>query len=89
MKPTKVIILLMVAISALTLMAACSSDEDEATQIPATSVPATATQKAEATATTVKLGLLSPQTGPLAVYAAGFEDAAAVAISQLNASQSD
>jgi branched-chain amino acid transport system substrate-binding protein len=89
MKPTKVTILLMVAITALTLMAACSSDEDEANQIPATSVPATATQKAEATATTVKLGLLSPQTGPLAVYAAGFEDAAAVAISQLNASQSD
>ena len=29
--------------------------------------------------TTVKIGLLSPQTGPIAVYAPGFEDAANVA----------
>jgi branched-chain amino acid transport system substrate-binding protein len=92
MKPTKAIILLMVALAALTLMAACSSDEEEATQVPATSPPpATATQVPDAapSATVIKLGLLSPQTGPLAVYAAGFEDAAAVAITQLNESQSD
>ena len=37
--------------------------------------------------TTVKIGLLSPQTGPIAVYAPGFEDAANVAITALNASQ--
>ena len=35
-------------------------------------------------ATTVKIGLLSPQTGPIAQYAPGFEDAGAVAIAELN-----
>ena len=35
-------------------------------------------------ATTVKIGLLSPQTGPIAQYAPGFEDAAKIAISELN-----
>ena len=35
----------------------------------------------------VKIGLLSPQTGPIAVYASGFEDAANVAIAGLNESQ--
>jgi branched-chain amino acid transport system substrate-binding protein len=39
--------------------------------------------------TTVKIGLLSPQTGPIAVYAPGFEDAANVAISELNEGQDD
>ena len=34
---------------------------------------------------TVKIGLLSPQTGPIAQYAPGFEDAGKVAISELNA----
>ena len=33
---------------------------------------------------TVKIGLLSPQTGPIAQYASGFEDAGNVAISELN-----
>ncbi|MFL2751223.1 MAG: ABC transporter substrate-binding protein [Dehalococcoidia bacterium] len=33
---------------------------------------------------TYKIGLLSPQTGPIAVYAPGFEDAANVAIAELN-----
>ena len=32
----------------------------------------------------VKIGLLSPQTGPIAQYAPGFEDAADIAISELN-----
>ena len=35
----------------------------------------------------VKIGLLSPQTGPIANYAPGFEDAANVAITALNDSQ--
>ena len=35
---------------------------------------------------TVKIGVLSPQTGPIAQYAPGFEDAAKIAISELNAS---
>ena len=34
--------------------------------------------------TTVKIGLLSPQTGPIAQYAPGFEDAADIAIAELN-----
>ncbi len=42
------------------------------------------TDTAPVAANNVKIGLLSPQTGPIAVYAAGFEDAAAVAIDQLN-----
>jgi len=33
---------------------------------------------------TVKIGLLSPQTGPIAQYAPGFEDAGKVAITELN-----
>lgn len=32
----------------------------------------------------VKIGLLAPQTGPIAQYAPGFEDAAKIAISELN-----
>jgi branched-chain amino acid transport system substrate-binding protein len=39
--------------------------------------------------TTVKIGLLSPQTGPIAVYAPGFEDSANVAISKLNEDNED
>jgi len=34
---------------------------------------------------TVQIGLLSPQTGPIAQYAPGFEDAGKVAIAELNA----
>ena len=34
--------------------------------------------------TSVKIGMLSPQTGPIAQYAPGFEDAGAIAISALN-----
>jgi len=37
------------------------------------------------TVTTIKIGLLSPITGPIAVYAPGFADSADVAISELNA----
>jgi branched-chain amino acid transport system substrate-binding protein len=33
---------------------------------------------------TVKIGVLSPQTGPIAQYAPGFEDAAKVAVAELN-----
>ncbi|MDP6667630.1 MAG: ABC transporter substrate-binding protein, partial [Dehalococcoidia bacterium] len=76
-------------------------DEPTATSAPvatATQQPAaepTATEKpvadepADDHGTHVKIGLLSPQTGPIAVYAPGFEDAADVAIAQLNASQDE
>jgi branched-chain amino acid transport system substrate-binding protein len=45
----------------------------------------TSDEPAAAPVTTVKIGLLSPQTGPIAVYAPGFEDAGKVAIAELNA----
>ncbi|MDP6364416.1 MAG: hypothetical protein QF519_06010, partial [Candidatus Poseidoniia archaeon] len=44
---------------------------------------------AEEGATEIKIGLLSPITGPIAVYAPGFSDAANVAIAELNANQTD
>jgi len=37
------------------------------------------------TSQAVKIGLLSPQTGPIAQYAPGFEDAGQIAITELNA----
>lgn len=40
-------------------------------------------------ATLIKIGLLNPATGPIAVYAPAFADAANVAISQLNAANDD
>ena len=83
---------MLLAITALMAIAACSSGDDEAdaTTPPATEAPATTAPEPEAPAAEiVKIGLLTPQTGPLAVYSAGFEDAAAVAIAELNDSQSD
>lgn len=41
------------------------------------------------TKTTVKIGLLNPATGPIAVFAPGFEDSANVAIAGLNAANTD
>ncbi|PXY74326.1 MAG: hypothetical protein CXX81_21600 [Methanobacteriota archaeon] len=41
------------------------------------------------TVTTIKIGLLNPATGPIAVYASGFEDAANVAIEKLNMGDSN
>ena len=38
---------------------------------------------------TVKIGMLSPQTGPIAQYAPGFQDAGNVAIAELNATHED
>ena len=37
------------------------------------------------TSQAVQIGLLSPQTGPIAQYAPGFEDAGQIAITELNA----
>ncbi len=93
MKSTKALVLLLFAIASIMVVAACSSDDDADTAAPTTAptqtAAATATTPPEKQAEAVKIGLLSPQTGPLAVYAAGFEDAAAVAIAELNASQND
>ena len=36
-----------------------------------------------------KIGMLSPRTGPIAVFADGYEDAANLAVSRLNSSQTD
>ncbi|HJN54875.1 MAG TPA: hypothetical protein QF646_00640, partial [Candidatus Poseidoniales archaeon] len=51
-------------------LAGCTGTDD-------TSTPSTAN---DITTNTTKIGLLSPQTGPIAAYASGFESAAAVAI---------
>jgi len=59
-------------------LAGCTGTDD-------TSTPSTAN---DITTNTTKIGLLSPQTGPIAAYASGFESAAAVAIADLNAEQS-
>ena len=96
MKLTKVLPLLLIAILALALIAACSSEDDSSadeqtapTSVPtATQQPAADTSNDDNEAEVVKIGLLSPQTGPLAVYSAGFEDAASLAITDLNANQS-
>ena len=76
--------------AAFAVFAACSSDSDNEEAVPATPVAAATTappSNAEVKGNIVKLGLLSPQTGPLAVYASGFQDASAVAIEMLNSSQ--
>lgn len=49
-----------------------------------TTVLACLTIACSAESQAVKIGLLSPQTGPIAQYAPGFEDAGDVAISELN-----
>ena len=102
MKSKQALVLLLIAITALTLMAACGGGDDEKVE-PTTAavVQATATTAAAAqpTATTapakqdtgepdrlIKIGLLSPQTGPIAQYAPGFEDAAKIAMAEINAS---
>ncbi|MDE0592553.1 MAG: hypothetical protein OSB68_04840, partial [Dehalococcoidia bacterium] len=74
----KSLLSLLVLMAAFAVFAACSSDSDNEEAVPATQVaaatkaPATAVppSKAEVKENIVKLGLLSPQTGPLAVYAA-------------------
>jgi len=68
MKSKQAIVFFLVAVAALTLMVACSSDDEEKN---------------------VKIGLLSPQTGPISQFSPGFENAADVAIAELNADNED
>ena len=98
MRPTKALVLLLVVVAALSLTIACAGDDEEPTTAPASPAAAVATATtaavAQPTATTapepqptdrlIKIGLLSPQTGPIAQYAPGFEDAGKVAIAELD-----
>ena len=97
MKLSRAFVLLLITMAAFSLAIACGGGDDEAdeptTVATATTVPAaqpTATQAPAPEATsepvrTIKIGLLSPETGPIAQYAPGFADAAAIAISEINA----
>ncbi|MCH2525957.1 MAG: ABC transporter substrate-binding protein, partial [Dehalococcoidia bacterium] len=83
-------------LSTLLLIAVVACGGEDPTPVPptATAVPAATEAPAPTVAPapevqTVKIGLLSPQTGPIAQYAPGFEDAGKVAISELNAAHSD
>ena len=98
MKITTKLFLIMVGLIVASLVVACGGgDDSDAPAAPAapaaeaaptaTAEPAKPEKEEEAPATVVKIGLLSPQTGPIAVYAPGFEDAANVAITALNDSQ--
>ena len=88
MRFTKSLIMLLITLAAFSLVVACSSDDDE--QVDATAAPV-ATSTPEPTAapvdevSTFKIGMLSPETGPIAQYAPGFADAAAVAVTEINA----
>ncbi len=70
-------------------LAGCTGTDDTSTDTTTdttTGTNGTSNATTNTTATnTVKIGLLSPQTGPISVYAAGFESAAAVAVADLNA----
>ncbi|MFP6569374.1 MAG: hypothetical protein VB815_02570, partial [Dehalococcoidia bacterium] len=72
MRLTKSLIMLLITLAAFSLVVACSSDDDE--QVDATAAPA-ATSTPEPTAapvdevSTFKIGMLSPETGPIAQYA--------------------
>ena len=76
-------------LSTLLLIAVVACGGEDPTPVPPTATAVPAATKAPAPAApvvqTVKIGLLSPQTGPIAQYAPGFEDAGKVAISELNA----
>ncbi len=91
----------MMIVATLSLTIACGGGDEEK-ESPTTSAVAAATSvvvAAEPTADKVvepedpveavqsfKIGLLSPQTGPIAQYAPGFEDAAKVAMAEIAAS---
>ena len=92
MKFNKAIISLLIAMAAFSLLVACSGDDDE--QEDATAAPVATTAPSQPTAEpadtgeevrTIKIGLLSPETGPIAQYAPGFADAAAIAMTEINA----
>ena len=96
MRSTKTLVLLLMVVAALSLAVACGGGDDEepttapavavatATTAPAAQPTATTAPAPQATVKLIKIGLLSPQTGPIAQYAPGFEDAGKVAISEIN-----
>ena len=71
---------LIVALSAMMLASFAVACGEDPTPTPTPRPTATPTPAPQ----TVKIGLLSPVTGPIAQYAPGFEDAGKVAIEELN-----
>lgn len=67
MRLTKLFVLILLTLGAMSLLMACGSDEPQA----------------------VKIGMLSPETGPIAQFAPGFADAADVAMTEINAAYPD
>ena len=67
MRLTKLFVLILLTLGAMSLLIACGSDEPQA----------------------VKIGMLSPETGPIAQFAPGFADAADVALAEINAAYPD
>ncbi|MBT3943576.1 MAG: ABC transporter substrate-binding protein [Chloroflexi bacterium] len=76
-------ILLLIALAAFSVVVACSSDDDEVA--PTAAPAATSTPEPVDEDRTIKIGLLSPETGPIAQFAPGFADASSVAMEELNA----
>jgi len=83
MRFTKSFILLLITLAAFSLVVACSSDDDD--QADATAAPAATSTAQPDEVRTFKIGLLSPETGPIAQFAPGFADAAAIAVTEINA----
>ncbi|MFP6568915.1 MAG: ABC transporter substrate-binding protein [Dehalococcoidia bacterium] len=67
MRLTKLFVLILLTLGAMSLLIACGSDEPQA----------------------IKIGMLSPETGPIAQFAPGFADAADVAMTEINAAYPD
>ena len=87
MKLNTAIFPLLIAMAAFGLVVACGGDDDApdvATAGPAATAQPIATE-APPEVRTIKIGLLSPETGPIAQFAPGFADAAQIALSEINA----
>jgi branched-chain amino acid transport system substrate-binding protein len=67
MRLTKLFVVILLTLGAMSLLIACGSDEPQA----------------------IKIGMLSPETGPIAQFAPGFADAADVAMTEINAAYPD
>ncbi|HIF13597.1 MAG TPA: hypothetical protein EYQ82_11490 [Dehalococcoidia bacterium] len=67
MRLTKLFVLVLLTLGAMSLLIACGGDEVQA----------------------VKIGMLSPETGPIAQFAPGFADAADVALAEINTAYPD
>lgn len=80
MNGKKMIVMLSALLMLSGAFAGCIGNDDDDPTVP---------NDGGTTVNVIKIGLLNPATGPIAVYAPGFEDAANVAISELNAANVD